>query len=323
MLSSAPYYPTWTFAPFAIVAVTYTFFQRAWVSLLSQPFLPARHHPVTAAGSDWMPLPSPDQQQFSSSTTTHPIVAIVTGSNTGIGFETAKRLAVVYGMTVILACRSRDKAKRAVQEINRHIQQQQQQQQQKDSSSQQRRQQGKAIFVHPLDLCSFESIHEFVQHVKQDYRKIHVLVNNAGRNTSGESPQHGRAGNSKNKSLDLLFQANFVGHYLLTAELLPLLQQPLNNNNTNNKSNDDNEVARIVNLSSVMHHYCGDHTHELHQVDFWHRVAWFATRPTNTYALSKLAALLFTVELNRRYFDTDQNPKTNRVRSVAVNPGGV
>ena len=317
MLSSAPYYPTWTFAPFAISAVTYTFFQRAWVSL-SHPFLPPRH-PVTA-GNAWLALPLPDQQQFSSSTTsTHPIVAIVTGSNTGIGFETAKRLAVVYGMTVILACRSRDKAERAAQEINRHIQQQQQQQQ--DSSiQQQQRQQGKAIFVHPLDLCSFESIHEFVQHVKQDYRKIHVLVNNAGRNTSGESPQHGRAGNSKNKSLDLLFQANFVGHYLLTAELLPLLQQPLEDNT--NKNDDDNEVARIVNLSSVMHHYCGDHTHELHQVDFWHRVAGFATRPTNTYALSKLAAVLFTVELNRRYYN-DQNPKTNRVRSVAVNPGGV
>ena len=39
----------------------------------------------------------------------HNHVAIVTGSNTGIGYETAKSLVLDYGMTVILACRSRDK----------------------------------------------------------------------------------------------------------------------------------------------------------------------------------------------------------------------
>ena len=71
-----------------------------------------------------LPRPDPSMTQR---------VAIVTGSNTGIGLETARRLAVDYGMTVVLACRSRGKGEQAVQEIQR--------------------QGGKgAIFLQPLDL---------------------------------------------------------------------------------------------------------------------------------------------------------------------------
>lgn len=196
-----------------------------------------------------------------------PRVAIVTGSNTGIGLETAKGL-VEAGYTVVLACRSRDKALAAVERLAQGP--------------------GQAVFVHPLDLSDATSISAFCAAVKARYPIIHVLVNNAGRNTSGNVG--GR---------DLLFQSNFVGHYQLTAQLMECLCK--------------SPSPIIVNLSSVMHHF--NRGKLLDSVEFWKLAADAEAEPRDTYSLSKLAAILFSMELNRRY--------PGRIRSIAVNPGAV
>lgn len=194
-------------------------------------------------------------------------VAIITGSNTGIGFETARSLAVDYGMEVILACRSQSKAEAAIEKIKAHG--------------------GEAKFVGPLDLTNSESIKSFVQAVKDSYERVDVLVNNAGRNTSPPS-ENGR---------DVLFASNFLGHFELTGGLIPLLRAG---------------SARIVNLSSVMHHVCTGC--EVDQVEFWGKVIDAEQKPKNTYNVSKLAAILFTIALRHRYPD---------ISSFAVNPGAV
>jgi NAD(P)-dependent dehydrogenase (short-subunit alcohol dehydrogenase family) len=178
---------------------------------------------------------------------------------------------------VILATRSRDKGEQAAARI--------------------RSKGGNAMFVHPLDLSSFESVREFARVIRERYPTIHCLVNNAGINTPGLiSEDH----------LDLLFQSNFLGHYLLTAELWDVL--------------DKNNRARIINVSSVMHHFCGNF--DIENIDFWKRVAspidsnkQHGVTKHYTYSLSKLAAILFSMELNQRYGD--------QVRSIAVNPGAV
>jgi NAD(P)-dependent dehydrogenase (short-subunit alcohol dehydrogenase family) len=228
-------------------------------------------------------------------------IAIVTGCNTGIGYETAKTLVTVYGYTVIMACRDEAKARIAAAQIDN---------------------QKNAIFLVPLDLSSFQSVIDFCKAVqeygnsqtKKKKKMIHLLVNNAGRNTSGISMD----------GLDLQFQTNFLGHFLLTKLLME--QEMLTDN------------ARIVNLASVLHHFCGP-TKNIETVEFWKTTA--AARqalPTvfgipvdpmgaslslpssstgnNTYPLSKLAAILFTNELNRRY-------PAPLVTSIAVNPGAV
>lgn len=200
-------------------------------------------------------------------------VAIVTGCNTGIGYETARSLVQDYGFTVVMACRSRDKAQAAAQQINQH--------------SGGENNGGKAVFVHPLDLSSFDSVRSFCKQVKDQFKQIHVLINNAGRNTNGVSDD---------SNLDLLFQSNFLGHYLLTSLLMDNMA----------------ENARIVNLSSVMHHFCAGSA--LDSVEFWKKTAVAGEQPRNTYSLSKLAALLFTVALNQRY---------RNIRSYAVSPGSV
>jgi len=203
---------------------------------------------------------------------THNKLAIVTGSNTGIGFETAKAL-VENGFDVILACRSEDKALQAVDLIS-------------ESSPS-----GKALFVGCLDLSSFESVRDFSKTIKSRYNKVDVLINNAGRNTSGPS---------SDKDLDLCFQANFLGHFLLTHQLLDLLKGG----------------GKVINLSSVMHHFSGNANGGPLDEEYWKRVATYGQAPDSTYSPSKLAALLFTLELNRRYSDKG-------IRSMAVNPGAV
>jgi len=238
-------------------------------------------------------------------------VAIVTGSNTGIGFETARSLVLEHDVTVILACRSRDKGEQAAARINNR---QRKIGSDDSGSSTSTSATAKAVFLQPLDLTSTTSIRDFGRALQasSEYRKVHILVNNAGRNTNGVN-----SSNNKNNATDelmvdtdLLFQSNFLGHFLLTAELLRL--------------NVLVEQARVVNLSSVMHHFCKG---PVESVEYWRQCGLAVTVTadstaatatgsiTETYSPSKLAAQLFTNELNRRY--------ASRLRSIAVNPGAV
>jgi NAD(P)-dependent dehydrogenase (short-subunit alcohol dehydrogenase family) len=199
-------------------------------------------------------------------------VAIVTGSNTGIGLETSQAL-VERGYEVIMACRSEEKAREAIQKIRRRA----------PNAT------GKAVFHATLDLSSYQSVQNFSQKILEQYEKIDLLVNNAGRNTSGPSE----------KGLDLCFQTNFLGHFMLTRNMMDLLLQANN--------------PRVINLSSVMHHFCQA---DRHDEIYWRKNSLFGVNEGSSYSASKLAALLFSIELNKRY-------KSKGLRSIAVNPGAV
>ena len=208
-------------------------------------------------------------------------VAVITGANTGIGFETARTLVVDYGWKVVLACRNRKKAIRAMLDIN----------EERDPESSLM---GEAIVLdQTLDLSRFGSIQLFSKELREQFPKLDLLINNAGRNTSGKS---GR--------LDLLFQSNFLGHFLLTQELLAPLQL--------------SEDGHVINLSSAMHHFSGKRPLD---ETYWRSVALHSEeRPPETYAASKTAAILFTDELNRRYYD-QRDAGDASIRSTVVNPG--
>lgn len=306
------------------------------------------------------PLPSITMAQRSAAQQNQTTrVAIVTGSNTGIGYETARSLVVDYGYTVILACRSRDKAETAAVRINKLEQQQRSLTTTvtatatataltpTDTPASTTTKGGRAVFVHPLDLSSLDSVREFCAALKLHYpqQNIDVLINNAGRSTNGSSSSSLISGTTsgEKRNLDLLFQSNFLGHFLLTSLLLEH-NHSSNNNCVTVRPSDERKIEaphfRIVNLSSVMHHFCGGNMSivsigdDLESADFWKNAATAGQDPTDTYALSKLAALLFTIELNRRYgavVDDDDddgrnknsNNKQHNVRSFAVNPGSV
>jgi NAD(P)-dependent dehydrogenase (short-subunit alcohol dehydrogenase family) len=86
---------------------------------------------------------------------------IVTGANTGLGFE-ATRALVKRGAKVILACRNLERANEAIKKIREETQN------------------GEMIALE-LDLADFDSIKKFVDVIKKDYPKFDCLINNAGK----------------------------------------------------------------------------------------------------------------------------------------------
>jgi NAD(P)-dependent dehydrogenase (short-subunit alcohol dehydrogenase family) len=120
---------------------------------------------------------------------------LVTGANTGIGKETARALAA-RGATLLLACRSQEKGRRAVEEIaaqtgNRRLE------------------------LLSLDLGDFASVRACAEGILARDEPLHVLINNAG--------LAGRRGMTTS-GFELAFGTNYVGPFLLTSLLLDRLR---------------------------------------------------------------------------------------------------
>jgi NAD(P)-dependent dehydrogenase (short-subunit alcohol dehydrogenase family) len=120
---------------------------------------------------------------------------IVTGANTGIGFEAARVLAQ-HRAHVVLACRDPLKGRDAEQRIRAAH---------PDSSVQ---------FM-PLDLSSLASIREFADAIANRCHRLDLLINNAG---VMMTPQ-GRTADG----FELQFGTNFLGHFALTGGLIELI----------------------------------------------------------------------------------------------------
>ncbi|KAB5594051.1 WW domain-containing oxidoreductase [Ceratobasidium theobromae] len=125
--------------------------------------------------------------------------AIVTGANSGIGFETAKSLASM-GAQVVLACRNKEKAEQARHSI---------------IATTGATMQANQIEVEILDCASFDSVRQFVQNWrKRSHMRIDIIINNAG----GIS-------NTRRTTVDGhedAYQSNHLSHVLLTLSLLQL-----------------------------------------------------------------------------------------------------
>lgn len=124
-------------------------------------------------------------------------IAIITGANTGIGFETALDLAK-RGATVVLACRDQQKSQKAAEKI-------------KYLSG------NSNIYCEQLDLSSFESIRNFCAKILSNYEQVDILVNNAG---IAMCPKQTTA-----DGFDLQLQTNYLGHFVLTRLLLEHLKR--------------------------------------------------------------------------------------------------
>lgn len=123
-------------------------------------------------------------------------VVVITGSNTGIGFETAEKLAQ-RGAKVILACRDYKRGTAARDKII------------KSTGNQN-------IMFKPLDLASFKSVRAFAEGILKSESRLDILINNAGT---------GNAGNFLTEdNLPFEAQVNHFSPFLLTLELLPLLK---------------------------------------------------------------------------------------------------
>ena len=130
-------------------------------------------------------------------------VALVTGGNTGIGYETSKALALM-GAHVIIACRSEQRATEALRRMREEVA---------------RESPAKQINVEymQLDLGSFESTKKFVTDFKNKGLPLHILINNAGI----MAVPFGKTADG----YEMHFQVNHLSHFLMTLELLPLVTE--------------------------------------------------------------------------------------------------
>ncbi|XP_033740347.1 retinol dehydrogenase 14-like [Pecten maximus] len=155
-------------------------------------------------------------------------VVIVTGANTGIGYETAKWIAMM-GATVILACRFEERAREAMTKMNAEFQAE------KDRKTE-------GVVDYPelriefmkLDCASLQSVMDFVKEFKNSGRQLHVLVCNAGIGLHKQA--------YTDEGYELMFQVNYLSQYLLAAHLLPIMKT-------------SGEDCRIVLVSSEAHRY--------------------------------------------------------------------
>ena len=193
-------------------------------------------------------------------------VAIVTGGNSGIGFETVLGLAK-KGAHVVMASRNTEKAAAARAEILG-------------------RSPRALVDVIKLDLGDLASVRNFVTEFRQKHSRLDLLVNNAGIMLPpfGKTPD----------GFELTFATNYLGPFLLTGLLLPLLLAAPD--------------SRVVTVSSLAHTQGKIARDNLNGERAYSKMA--------AYGQSKLANLLFAFELERQL-----NQREAKTISVAAHPG--
>ncbi|AEE48464.1 oxidoreductase [Haliscomenobacter hydrossis] len=122
-------------------------------------------------------------------------VAIITGANSGIGFEAALQLAK-KDMMVILACRRLDAAEKAKEDILKSYPTAQ-------------------VTPMKIDLSSLREVREFAENFQHHFDRLDLLINNAG---IMMSPYKETEDGFENQ-----LATNFLGHFALTGRLMQLL----------------------------------------------------------------------------------------------------
>ncbi|RUP41956.1 MAG: SDR family NAD(P)-dependent oxidoreductase [Acinetobacter sp.] len=190
---------------------------------------------------------------------------LITGANTGIGFATAEQL-VKQGQHVILACRNPQKAQDAQNKL-RSLNQGQ-------------------VDLISLDLNSLELTRKAANEIADRYGSLDVLINNAG--LFAKTKQLTADG------FEQQFGVNYLGHFLLTQKLLPVLQKA--------------PKARIVHLASIAHWAGSIKPNKFRAEGFYN--------PLFYYGQSKLANLLFSNALAEQMTNST-------ITNNALHPGGV
>jgi NAD(P)-dependent dehydrogenase (short-subunit alcohol dehydrogenase family) len=193
--------------------------------------------------------------------------AVVTGANSGIGFHTALELAR-KGAAVVLACRNPAKAEDALARLRSAV---------PDAKAE----------LAALDLSDLASVRAFGASFAARGVPLDLLVNNAGI----MAPLSRKASPD---GFELQMATNHLGHFLLTALLLPSLRRA--------------PAPRVVTVASI--------AHRRGRIDFEDLQSERSYSPFDSYARTKLANLLFAFELQRR-----ADKAGLKLLSAAAHPG--
>ena len=178
-------------------------------------------------------------------------LALVTGATGGLGLETALGLARA-GAEVVLSGRNAEKGAAALARIRREVP-------------------AARVSYETLDLSALANVRAFAGAFVKKHQKLDILVNNAG----VMAPPRRQV---TADGFELQFATNYLGHFALTAQLLPLLSAA--------------PAARVVPLASVAARSGKIDLNDLQSLRDY--------RPMVTYSMTKLACLMFGFELQRR-----------------------
>ncbi|XP_071792189.1 retinol dehydrogenase 13-like [Asterias amurensis] len=126
------------------------------------------------------------------------------------------------------------------------------------------------LVIRQLDLSSLASIRAFAEKIKEEESRLDVLINNAGVMMCPKQ--------STEDGFEMQFGVNHLGHFLLTNLLLDLIKS--------------SSPSRIVNVSSIAHGGGKMQWEDLMMDEEYDRFS--------AYGQSKLASMLFTLELSRQ-----------------------
>ncbi|XP_051159561.1 retinol dehydrogenase 13-like [Leptopilina boulardi] len=177
-------------------------------------------------------------------------VIIVTGANSGIGKETTRALAAREAK-IIMACRDMNKCETVRKEIVLETM-------------------NKYIYCRQCDLASQESIRKFVKNFKEEFKELHILINNAAVMSCPKS--------KTKEGIEMQLGVNYIGHFLLTNLLLDTLKV--------------SAPSRILNVTSAAYSRGKIRIDDLNSEKNYN--------PDEAYRQSKLANILFTTELAKR-----------------------
>lgn len=175
---------------------------------------------------------------------------LVTGSTSGLGRTVAERLGAM-GATVIVHGRNEERGHDVVDAINAAGP-------------------GHAVFYR-ADLASLAEVKALADRVKAEHDELDLLINNAGIGGASNAPRRESA-----DGYELVFAVNYLSHFLLTRELLPLLEA--------------SAPARIVNVASIGQR----------PIDFDDIMMTQGYNQLAAYSQSKLAEIMFTLSLAER-----------------------
>lgn len=143
-------------------------------------------------------------------------IALVTGANKGIGFETSKQLAKA-GIKVLAASRNKERGETAVATLQKE---------------------GLDVEFVQLDVSNFSDIKNVYNYINEKFGKLDILINNAGIQIESDNWGINTSVDVNEKALRETFDTNFFSIVKLTDELLPLIKK--------------STAGRIVNLSSIL-----------------------------------------------------------------------
>jgi len=211
----------------------------------------------TAPKPDWTPQDMPSQAGR---------IFLVTGGTSGMGYEDAKALAAA-GAHVVIAARNPERGQEAIDRIEADVP-------------------NAKLQFEAVDLASLASVHALAQRLNRTLPKLDGLINNAA---VMAPPERGVSADG----FELQLATNYLGHFALTADLLPLLRK--------------SDAPRVVTLSSVAIHRGRLDLDNLQSETYDAYAA---------YAQSKIACLMFARELQKR-----SDAAGWGITSIAAHPG--